>query len=168
MFTGDPQHAVPCCAGGGGLKSASRDHCRHPRGFDRCERTLGFCEGMFRVISVDERCWLFFRLWFRQFATISNFLKKGAGPGASEKPFGSSERLLISGSDCVEPPPWMNIVDFSDKCCWSRCFAKAFWRHPRAAESARRLCWEGSGSSGSVLGGSWAVLRRSRSTLGTI
>ena len=34
----DPQHAVPCCAGGGGLKSASRDHRRHPLGFDRCER----------------------------------------------------------------------------------------------------------------------------------
>ena len=35
---------TPCCARGGGLKSASRDHRRHPLGSDRCESAFGFCE----------------------------------------------------------------------------------------------------------------------------
>jgi len=40
-----------------------------------------------RVTTVDDRCRLFLDV-FLTISTFSNFPKKGAGPGASEKPFG--------------------------------------------------------------------------------
>ena len=61
------------------MKSASRDHRRHPLGSDRCESAFGLCERPMRVTTVDDRRRLFF---FDLFSTSSNFSIKCLGPDA--------------------------------------------------------------------------------------
>ena len=96
------------------MKSASRDHRRHPLGSDRCESAFDFREGFCGVTTVDDRCRLFFD-FFRHFSTISNFSnfpKKCLGPGASEKPFGPSRGVrqgilgVLRGSRRVRGASW--------------------------------------------------------------
>ena len=65
------------------LKSASRDHRRHPLGSDRCESAFGFCERPMRVTTVDDRCRPFF------FDDVE-FSEKGFWARGFGKHFGSS------------------------------------------------------------------------------
>ena len=82
-----------------------------------------------------------------------DFSEKGAGPGASEKPFrgilgragGSGRVSSMFSKKCIGPgasekpfrlsgeggdTSWEvleGVVDFSEKVYWARCFGKAFW-----------------------------------------
>ena len=90
-----------CSAGGGGMKSASRDHRRHPLGSDRCESTFGFCERPMRVTTVDDHCRFFFQHFFDDFEFF-DFSEKGYWARCFGKAFwvvrgGPGEHLGASG-----------------------------------------------------------------------
>ena len=169
------------CAGGGGLKSASRDHRRHPLGFDRCERAFGFCEGLCGVTTVDVRCRLFFRHLFDDFelfdfsddrCTKSSFGKKRGSffRFIRKNILGQVLRKSLLRVTTVDDLcrfvsrlffDELGLFDFSEKGHWARCFGK----HLGSSGGVREGIW---GRPGGVREASWGVLGGSGGRLGRV
>ena len=140
MFEGELQHSVPCFAGGGGLKSASRDHRRHPLGFDRCESAFGFCEGLCGVTPADDRCRLCFRHVFDDF-DFFDFSEKAHWARCFGKHLGSSGGVREG--------------------IWGRPggVREASWGVLGLSGGARGTSWEGLGRSWGDLGATFKAVR---------